>query len=110
MGTGFRKRSCANKETFRAPTSPFAARDAMRCKRGLRQLPWRRPRTFGRSLYSSPLPRKPLDHLDGARRAVPSQKFKLLVFQRVGRLEKFLELLDGSRGKAPHVLQIAFER
>jgi hypothetical protein len=43
------------------------------------------------------------------RRATPSQKFEFLIFERVGCLEEFLQFIDGSGGKTPHVLEFSFK-
>src|SRR5258708_36337672 len=46
MGTGFRETDHA--QTIRAPTSHRGLETRCDVKRGLRQLPWRRPRMFAR--------------------------------------------------------------
>jgi hypothetical protein len=50
------------------------------------------------------LSRKSLDGLNCVRRAAPSQKFKFLIFKRIGCLEEFLQFVDCSCRKTPHVL------
>src|SRR5579883_3205594 len=51
-----------------------------------------------------------LDQLDGLRRTTPANKLELLVLERVGRLEKLLQLRHGPGRQVTNILQIAFER
>src|ERR1700716_109384 len=69
-----------------------------------------RHRDNGCRLAVRNLLRKPLDGLDRARGAAPSQKFKFLVFQSIGGFKELLQLVDGACWKMAHVLQVAFER
>ena len=68
-----------------------------------------RHRDNGCRLAVRNLLRKPLDGLDRARGAAPSQKFKFLVFQRIGGFKELLQLVDGACRKMAHVLQVALE-
>jgi len=61
-------------------------------------------------LLTARLPRKSLNGLDRLRWTTPSQKFKFLIFERIGSFEKFLQLRNRPCWKTPHVLQIALKR
>src|SRR4029450_9852843 len=50
-----------------------------------------------------------LYRFDGLGRSAPVQKLTFLRFERVGRPEESLQLLDRSRRQPPYVLQVAFE-